>query len=137
MAMTIVFAKGRASMIRSAGPGASAGLGRLHSVVFYRFRHEQPSASAPAARRAPAAGTHEKREDPRVRVDRGRPTKRGAFDQPWPRRAVVENVRGEQAKSLRVTVGLIRRNSMMQPCHAGASLQVRPKKSIGNFAPKF
>ena len=35
----------------------------------------------------------------------------------------------------RVTVGFIRRNSMMQPCHAGALLQIEPKKSIENFVP--
>jgi hypothetical protein len=59
--------------------------------------------------------------------------KRGAFDQLRPRRRVVENVRGEQADSLRVKVGFIRRDSMMQPCHAGALLQIEPKKSIENF----
>ena len=131
--MTIVFAKGRASIIRSAGSGASAGLGRLHLVVFYRFRHEQPSASAPAARRAPAAGTHENREHVRGRVDRGRPLKCRAFDQLRPRRRVVANVRGQQANSLRFTAGFIGRDSMMQPCHAGALLQIEPKKSIENF----
>jgi hypothetical protein len=133
MAMAIVFAKGRANIIRSAGSGASAGLGRLHLIVFYRFRHEQPSASAPAARRAPAAGAHEKREDPIERINRGRPMKCGAFDQLRPGRRVVENVRGQQVNSLRVTAGFIRRDSMMQPCHAGALLQIEPKQSIENF----
>jgi hypothetical protein len=46
---------------------------------------------------------------------------------------VVENVRGQQVNSLRVTIGFIRRNSMMQPCHARALLQVEPKKSTENF----
>ena len=61
--------------------------------------------------------------------------KRGAFDQLRSRRRVVQYVRGQPADSWRVTVGFIRRNSMMQPCHAGALLQVRPNKSIENFAP--